>query len=223
MLDARTVSRRSFMRRVLGGGVAILSLEFVGGSLAFLWPNITEGLGSTFRVGTVSDILLAQPRFATGHPYSYSPARSFLVNVPAARALASGSPMELAARDAGDMIALWRKCPHLGCMVPELCESVKRFECRCHGSTYNILGEKLEKGPAERGMDRFAVGVEDDGTVVIDTREILFGAPEGVVTFTDPHPAEAGCAWDLVQQTASEVPGAGRLTICRSADISRTS
>ncbi len=41
MLDPRTISRRSFMRRVLGVGVGLLSLEFIGGSLAFLWPNIT--------------------------------------------------------------------------------------------------------------------------------------------------------------------------------------
>jgi cytochrome b6-f complex iron-sulfur subunit len=194
MLDPRTLSRRSFMRRVLGAGVGLLSLEFIGGSLAFLWPNLTEGLGAPFRVGLMSDILRAQPRFGQGYPYSHSAARTFLVNVPAARALAGGSPIEVPNPGAGDMIALWRKCPHLGCMVPDLCESVKRFECRCHGSTYNILGEKLEKGPAERGMDRFAVLVEEDGTVVIDTSEIIFGAPEGILTFTDPHPADIGCA-----------------------------
>jgi hypothetical protein len=43
-------------------------------------------------------------------------------------------------------------------------------------------------------MDRFAVLVEDDGTVVIDTSEILFGEPEGIVTFIDPHPADVGCS-----------------------------
>ncbi|HEX7197802.1 MAG TPA: Rieske 2Fe-2S domain-containing protein [Candidatus Limnocylindria bacterium] len=194
MLDPRVVSRRSFLRRVLGAGVGLLSLEFIGGSLAFLWPNLTEGLGAPFRVGLVSDILRAQPRFAEGYPYSFAPARSFLVNVPAARALAAGTPTEVPNPGAGEMIALWRKCPHLGCMVPDLCDSVKRFECRCHGSTYNILGEKLEKGPAERGMDRFAVLVDEEGTVIIDTSEIIFGAPEGILTFTDPHPADVGCS-----------------------------
>jgi cytochrome b6-f complex iron-sulfur subunit len=194
MLTQRDISRRSFMRRVLGAGVGLLSLEFVGGTLAFLWPNITEGLGATFRVGTLEDILLLEPRFAGGYPYSYGPARSFLVNVPAARALAGGEVADVRAPAATDLLALWRKCPHLGCMVPELCDSVKRFTCRCHGSTYNILGEKLEKGPAERGMDRFAVLVEEDGTVVIDTREVVSGAPVGTVTFHDPHPADIGCS-----------------------------
>jgi cytochrome b6-f complex iron-sulfur subunit len=194
MIDPRTLSRRSFLRRVLGAGVGLLSLEFIGGSLAFLWPNITEGLGATLRVGRLSDILLAQPKFAQGYPYNFAAARTFLVNVPAARALANGEKVDIRSPKANEMIALWRKCPHLGCMVPDLCESVKRFQCRCHGSTYNILGEKLEKGPAERGMDRFEVIVDEDGAVVIDTREILFGAPEGVVTFTDPHPVDVGCS-----------------------------
>ncbi len=194
MLDPRTVSRRSFMRRMLGTGVGLLSLEFIGGSLAFLWPNITEGFGATFRVGRLADILAAQPNFAQGYPYEFSAARSFLINVPAARALASGAILEVPRPTADEMIALWRKCPHLGCIVPDLCESLKRFQCRCHGSTFNVLGEKLEKGPAERGMDRFAVVVEEDGMIVIDTSEILFGAPEGAVTFSDPHPADIGCS-----------------------------
>ena len=174
--------------------MGLLSLEFVGGTLAFLWPNLTEGLGSRLRVGRLAEVSAANPRFAEGYPLNVAIARSFLVNVPAARALAGGTPISNPAPVAGEMIALWRKCPHLGCMVPELCESVKRFECRCHGSTYNILGEKLEKGPAARGMDRFAVVLEDDGMIVIDTREILKGAPEGQLTFTDPHPADAGCS-----------------------------
>ena len=194
MSNPREMTRRTFMRRTLGAGVGLLSLEFIGGTLAFLWPNVSEGLGATFRVGTIDDILLAEPRFAQGYPYSFTPARSFLIDIPAARALADGEPAGATASPGGEMVALWRKCPHLGCMVPELCESVKRFQCRCHGSTYNILGEKLEKGPAERGMDRFAAYLDDDGTVVIDTREIIFGAPEGVVTFTDPHPPDVGCA-----------------------------
>jgi|GEM_PF-6507024 len=149
----------------------MLSLEFIGGSLAFLWPNITEGLGAAIRIGTFDDILLAEPRFAQGYPYASAPARSFLINVPAARAVANDEDSRPAIATAGEMVALWRTCPHLGCIVPDLCESLKRFECRCHGSTYNILSEKLGKGFAERGMDRFAVVVEEDGGVVIDTRE----------------------------------------------------
>jgi Rieske Fe-S protein len=190
----RDVSRRSFLRRALGAGVGLLSLEFIGASLAFAWPNITEGLGARIRIGTLQDILVAEPRFAAGQPFAATSANSFLVNAPAARALASGDEVSLPSPAARDLIALWRRCPHLGCQVPKLCEERSRFECLCHGSTYNILGEKLAKGPAARGMDRFAVELDADGSVVIDTRQVLRGAPEGTVTFHDPHPAGEGCA-----------------------------
>lgn len=194
MPQDRDVSRRSFLRRALGAGVGLLSLEFAGGSLAFLWPNITEGLGARIRIGTLADILVAEPRFARGHPYAAPGAQSFLVNAPAARALATGDEVSMPSPAARDLVALWRTCPHLGCQVPKLCEERSRFECLCHGSTFNILGEKLEKGPASRGMDRFAVEIEEDGSVVIDTRRVIRGAPEGAVTFRDPHPAAEGCA-----------------------------
>ena len=36
----REMSRRRFMRRMLGAGVGLLSLEFLGGTLAFLWPPL---------------------------------------------------------------------------------------------------------------------------------------------------------------------------------------
>ena len=49
-------------------------------------------------------------------------------------------------------------------MIPPVCENRDRFQCYCHQSTYNILGEKLQLGPAARGMDRFPVRI-DDGVV----------------------------------------------------------
>ena len=98
--------------------------------------------------------------------------------------------------DAADLLALWRKCPHLGCLVPSPCESVHRYQCRCHQSTYNILGEKMLKGPAERGLDRFAVLIEDDGTIVIDTAQYTQGPPNlgpDHLAFTDASPWDATC------------------------------
>ena len=190
------LSRRGFLRRVLGVGVALLSLEFVAGTLSFLWPNIREGLGAEFRVGRLADILAAQPSFADGRPYPFGPARIFLVNVPAATAWAQGQPVTLANPTQDQLLALWRKCPHLGCLVPQPCESVARYQCRCHQSTYNILGEKMAKGPAERGLDRFAVRIERDGTVVVNTAELTRGAPNlgpERLAFTDGHPWDATC------------------------------
>lgn len=200
------MSRRSFMRRMLGVGVGLLSLEFIGGTIAFLWPNLTEGLGAEITLGTVDDIVANEPEWVNGLPYIYSQANLFFVNVPAAKArVAEGSnglveaDTSLPVNDPGtdvsedlpladrSVIALWRKCPHLGCQVPQLCERSQWFECLCHGSRYSVLGEK-RGGPAPRGMDRFAVSVAD-GAYVVNTAEVITGPPPGTITF-DPRTPE---------------------------------
>lgn len=193
---AGEISRRSFMRRMLGVGVGILSLEFIGGTLAFTWPNLTEGLGAQITLGTLDEITTAQPEWAEGLPYVYNAANLFFVNVPAAKARVEGngsvsSPVpdpgtnldeELPLADRS-VVALYRKCPHLGCQVPQLCDQSQWFECLCHGSKYTVLGEKRD-GPAPRGMDRFPV-LFADGAYVVDTSQIVSGPPPGTVTFDD--------------------------------------
>jgi nitrite reductase/ring-hydroxylating ferredoxin subunit len=191
------LSRRNFMRRVLGAGAAILALEFVGGTIAFLWPQIRSGLGAKFKIGTLPEIVARQPSFANGWPYAYGPARAFLINVPAAKELALGREATVPNPTADQLLALYRKCPHLGCQVPGLCDELKRFTCRCHGSTYNILGEKLKEGPADFGMSRFGVSFGEGGVVVIDTSQLTAGAPDrkdpSYLTFVDAAPYERKC------------------------------
>ena len=190
------MSRRGFMRRMLGVGVGLLGLEFLGGSLYFLWPNITEGLGGEITLGTADDIRALSPEWAEGLPYIYNQANFFFVNVPAAKARVEGngtasSPVEDPGADVDEalafpdrsVMALWRKCPHLGCQVPQLCGQSQWFECLCHGSKYSILGEKRD-GPAPRGMDHFPISVAN-GAYVVNTGEVISGPPPGTVTFDD--------------------------------------
>jgi cytochrome b6-f complex iron-sulfur subunit len=77
------------------------------------------------------------------------------------------------------VVALYQKCTHLGCRVP-WCLSSQWFECPCHGSEYNRVGEQ-KRGPAPRGLDRFAVVVKN-GQIMIDTRKIITGPPVGTDT-----------------------------------------
>lgn len=79
----------------------------------------------------------------------------------------------------GNLMALYQKCPHLGCRVP-FCESSQMFECPCHGSVYNIKGEYID-GPAPRGMDRFPLEVRE-GRVFVDTGTVVEGPAQGVLT-----------------------------------------
>jgi len=188
---AGEISRRSFMRRMLGVGVGIMSLEFLGGTFAFLWPNVTEGLGSLIEVGTAASILANNPDWSSGLPYVYQPANLFIVNVPAGKARVEGNgTVAQPVTDPGpEVLSLWRKCPHLGCQVPQLCSESQWFECLCHGSKYTILGEKRD-GPAPRGMDRFPTTVNDQGVYVVDTRAVESGPPPGTVTFDERLPTD---------------------------------
>ncbi|MGH1492939.1 MAG: ubiquinol-cytochrome c reductase iron-sulfur subunit, partial [Acidimicrobiales bacterium] len=71
-------------------------------------------------------------------------------------------------------------CPHLGCRVPD-CQTSQWFECPCHGSQYNQVGEK-KGGPAPRGMDRFPMEVTAGGDLVVDTGNVIQGPAIGVNT-----------------------------------------
>lgn len=174
------MSRRGFLRRLLAVGIGLLSLEFLAGTVNFLWPNVRGGLGGKVALGTAADIVTAFPEWATGQPFSYQKARLFLINMPASKALVLGSGESVT--DPGDQVlALYRKCPHLGCQIPALCDASKWFECRCHGSKYNILGE-WRKGPAARGMDRFPFEIVN-GVYVVDTGSVQVGLPEGDAAF----------------------------------------
>jgi cytochrome b6-f complex iron-sulfur subunit len=60
------------------------------------------------------------------------------------------------------------------------CETSQWFECPCHGSKYNRVGEK-KGGPAPRGLDRFPLQVSG-GQITVDTGTIVQGPPIGTDT-----------------------------------------
>lgn len=182
------VSRRQFFNRTI-----ILMMQIgLGGfglaSIAFLWPQLGGGFGSAIRVGLVSDVL-SEIRGANGFLYR-AEGRMWITEYPngaVEKARAAYSANELAGMEAGlalgldgGVIAIYQKCPHLGCRVPE-CVTSQWFECPCHGSQYNRVGEK-RGGPAPRGMDRFAMSVSADGVLTVDTGTIIQGPPIGTNT-----------------------------------------
>jgi cytochrome b6-f complex iron-sulfur subunit len=173
------VTRRQFLNRsvfaLMGLGISVFGVAIVG----FLWPSGSSGFGSKIRVGKVSDVL-ADVQGNDG--FLYKPeGRMWITEYPASalpKAQSAYSPSELTGMQAG-LVALYQKCPHLGCRVPE-CTSSQWFECPCHGSQYNQVGEK-KGGPAPRGMDRFAMEVTA-GVFVVNTGQIIQGPPIGTNT-----------------------------------------
>jgi cytochrome b6-f complex iron-sulfur subunit len=90
------------------------------------------------------------------------------------------------APSAGGLLALWWKCPHLGCTVPwkenhrapqfDPLDRTGFFNCNCHGSTYTKAGA-LVRGPAERAMDTMAIEPGSDG-IIVRTDQIVKGAQD---------------------------------------------
>ena len=174
------VTRRQFLNR----GVITMFLLSLGGfgaaTIAQLWPSLSGGFGSKIKAGTLDEILsqiqdkkepfyLASGRFYI-NPYPKDA-------VPKAKRVQAYSAV-LPAYQSG-IVALYQKCVHLGCRVP-WCKSSQWFECPCHGSQYNRVGEK-KGGPAPRGLDRFPVTVEG-GSVFVDTKQVIQGPPIGTNT-----------------------------------------
>ena len=177
--EAIGVTRRQFFNRGLVGMMVFGLSGFGAACIAFLWPKLSGGFGSTINVGSLEDILSTIRD--TREPF-YVPEGRFYVNpfpqdaVPAAEKVYP--PSVLPGMKAG-VVALYQKCPHLGCRVP-WCATSQWFECPCHGSQYNRVGEK-KGGPAPRGMDQFAVSVEG-GQVAVDTSAVVDGPPIGTNT-----------------------------------------
>lgn len=173
------VTRRQFLNRsvfaLMGLSISVFGIAIVG----FLWPSGSGGFGSRIRVGTVADV---KSEIQANDGFLYKPEGQMWVTEYPAAALPKAeqvySAPELNGMEAG-LVALWQKCPHLGCRVPE-CKSSQWFECPCHGSQYNQVGEK-KGGPAPRGMDRFAMEVVG-GAFIVDTGTIIQGPPIGTNT-----------------------------------------
>jgi cytochrome b6-f complex iron-sulfur subunit len=174
------VSRRQFLNRAVLG-VSGFSAGVLGiGILGFLWPTGSSGFGGKVNAGSLDDIFtyIDENRKPFYVPLAKTYVQRYPVDdVPNAEKVPSYKPV-LGGMEEG-VAALYQRCVHLGCRVP-WCESSQWFECPCHGSKYNAVGEKRD-GPAPRGLDRFVVAV-DGGDVVIDTSVVVTGPPIGTNT-----------------------------------------
>ncbi len=174
------VARRQFLNRSIIVSFTLGLAGFGGSVLAFLWPPFITGFGAVLNMGKVSDI---QQAIRDNGGFLYRPeGRMWITEYPAGsieKARSVYSSAELAGMEAG-VVAIFQKCPHLGCRVPS-CATSQWFECPCHGSKYNRVGEK-RGGPAPRGMDRFGMAVNGKGELIVDTGNVIQGPAIGTNT-----------------------------------------
>ena len=70
----------------------------------------------------------------------------------------------------GGFLAVYRVCPHLGCIVPWE-EDEQHFWCPCHAGVFNKQGEVLA-GPIPRPLDLFPVEIVE-GEIAVDTGTVV--------------------------------------------------
>jgi cytochrome b6-f complex iron-sulfur subunit len=143
-------SRRTLLRFTGWGVLLALVGQWLVGFGAFFWPKKVGAFGGIVTAGSVNDI-------PVGEVKDFQEAKFFLSHVPEG------------------ILALWKKCPHLGCTVPwkpddpsmDQIAPKGRFNCPCHGSIYDRYGNIIA-GPAPRPMDIFPVEVRD-GKIYVNT------------------------------------------------------
>ena len=176
------VARRQFLNR---GIIAMFGLGLSGfgaACIAFLWPTGSSGFGSIINVGKIADI---QAGIKAGGGFFYVPEGRMWVTEYPAQALPKAADQygfydQVAEGLSAGVVALYQTCPHLGCRVPE-CATSQWFECPCHGSQYNRVGEK-KGGPAPRGMDRFPMTVTAGNDLMVNTGSVIQGPAIGTNT-----------------------------------------
>ncbi len=173
--EARRIARRSFLRVSVFAGLSLFVGSQVASFLGFFNLRKPTGFGGVVNV--------AQARIPKpgDEPARISEGKHWLVNLSGAQGDVLG------VGGAGGLVALYWKCPHLGCTVPwspsfdggqvNFPGVTGWFRCPCHGSTYSRAGVRVF-GPAPRPMDTMAVSVNGDGSLNINTGKITSGGAD---------------------------------------------
>ena len=163
------LTRRQFLHRAWWVATGLLVVEATGGFVASLWPKLKAGsFGTKIKVASVEEAR-AMP---VGTVTYFLEQRFYLSRV-----------------ESG-FLALYRKCTHLGCVIPWLTDETSeddlaakgRFNCPCHGGIFNRYGV-VHSGPPPRPLDLFPISIEK-GEVIVDTGTVIerFGFDESQVT-----------------------------------------
>lgn len=168
-----SLSRRRLLRLAVWTSLGATAVAAGGALVTSLWPRGVSGFGGPV---TIPAERIPKPG---APPLKVIDGRFWLVNLPPGEGRLAGD----ATAAPGGLLALWTRCPHLGCSVPWNADHVAPkdderrkgwFLCPCHGSTYSRAGVRIF-GPAERSMDTMRIDIALD-SITVQTGEITKGA-----------------------------------------------
>ncbi len=170
--EARKLARRSFLRVTAFAGLSLFVGAMLSSFLGFFNLRKPKGFGGVVNVPA------NQIPAAGTEPVRISAGKFFLVNLQGAEGDVLG------VGGTGGLLALYWKCPHLGCSVPwnasfngasvNFPGVIGWFRCPCHGSTYSKAGIRVF-GPAPRPLDTMEIIKNPDGSLGVNTGKITFG------------------------------------------------
>lgn len=141
------MDRRRFLQNSLKALTAVAAIELGVAGMLFLRSRSLDGeYGGIMTVGNIDD-------YTPGSVVEYEDGNFFLVRV-----------------DDGGFMAVYRRCPHLGCTV-QWVDKKQKFFCPCHAASFDPYGE-FENQPVSRALDTFRVFFED-GFVKVDTSQTI--------------------------------------------------
>jgi cytochrome b6-f complex iron-sulfur subunit len=141
------IKRRDFIKLGVGALSALALIEMGSAGVLFLRSRGLDGqFGGEIKVGEIE-------RFPPGSVTEFADGNFFLVR----------------AGDGG-FLAIYRRCPHLGCTVNWVPDQ-DRFYCPCHASSFDIYGD-FDNRTVSRALDTFPIAF-DDQIVVVDTRQLI--------------------------------------------------
>jgi cytochrome b6-f complex iron-sulfur subunit len=145
--EAGQVSRRDFFNEVAAGALGVAAVGATIVTIKYLSPNVLFEPPTRFRVGTPDD-------FPVDSVTYFQDQKVFIVRT-----------------KNGDFFAETAVCTHLGC-ITQWNPEAGQIQCPCHGSKFNRDGS-VEHGPAPRPLPHFALRLMPDGTLLVDSQEIV--------------------------------------------------
>jgi cytochrome b6-f complex iron-sulfur subunit len=137
------LSRRSFIKMGLGALSTLALLEVGGAGMMFLHARSLDGeFGGVVTAGVLDD-------FPPGSVTELADSQFFLVRTAD-----------------GGLLAIHRRCTHLGCTVNWV-PAENHFVCPCHAAIFDFYGD-FQNPPVPRPLDTFPIEIKDT-QVLVDT------------------------------------------------------
>ncbi len=148
--SGREVTRRGFLSKMALGWAGFASMFALTGAATgrYFFPNVLANPPEEFVAGRAEDY----PSGTVSEDF-ISQYRVWIVNLN------------------NRLVSILAICTHLGC-TPSWFEGQQIYKCPCHGSGYRKNGVNFE-GPAPRPMDRVAVRLTPQGTLVVNKARIF--------------------------------------------------